>query len=336
MVQNIDCPNGTPSFSQPPGKARPFDPGPPPRHNPGVTEPSRTSTAPQVFDRALLRQRLARAHASAPADFLLTRVVEDFGDRLNAVLRPFPRILDLGTPSWLLSDQLAERAPELLVQAAPVATALSDRPQLGCIVDEEALPFAPESFDLVVSALSLQHVNDLPGTLVQIRRSLRPDGLFLACIVGGQSLKELRAAFAEAEEEVTGGASPRIAPLADLRDLGGLLQRAGFSLPVTDIDTVTVRYAHLFDLARDLKAMGASNALVQRDRRPLRRSVLLRAAEIYAERFSDPDGRVRASFDLVWLSGWAPHESQQKPLQPGSAKMRLADALGTTEGKLPG
>jgi hypothetical protein len=177
-------------------------------------------------------------------------------------------------------------------------------------------------------------VNDLPGALVQIRRALRPDGLFMACLVGGQSLNELRAALAAAEEEILEGVSPRVAPFVDLRDLGGLLQRAGFALPVTDVDTVTVRYDHLFALAHDLRSMGATNALALRDKRGLRRTVLLRAAEIYAERFSDADGRVRATFDLVWLSGWAPHESQQKPLKPGSAKMRLADALKTSEQKL--
>jgi SAM-dependent methyltransferase len=290
---------------------------------------------PDVFDRALLRRRLARAYAGAPADFLVARVAQDLSERLGAVLRPFPQVLDLGTPSPLVTEMIAARGHACVVQAAPVAQALSPRAARGLVVDEEALPFPPESFDLVVSALALQFVNDLPGTLLQIRRVLKPDGLFLGCLVGGQSLRELRAAFAEAEEDITGGASPRVAPFADLRDLGGLLQRAGLALPVTDIDSVTVRYGDLFGLARDLRAMGATNALVLRDRRPLRRGVLMRAAQIYAERFADPDGRIRATFDLVWMSAWAPHESQQKPLRPGSAKMRLADALGVREGQLP-
>jgi SAM-dependent methyltransferase len=312
-----------------------FDPDAVARHNVPVTDPA-SRTAPQVFDRALLRTRLARAYAGEPADFLLARVVEDMSDRLGAVLRPFRNALDLGTPAPLVADMLAHRGYDSVVQAAPIAAALSPRASQGFVVDEEILPFGAESFDLVVSALSLQFVNDLPGTLVQARRALKPDGLFLACLVGGQSLRELRAALAEAEEQITGGASPRVAPFADLRDLGALLQRAGFALPVTDIDSVTVRYATLFDLLRDLRAMGASNTLTLRSRRPLRRTVLARAAEIYARRFSDPDGRIRATFDLVWLSGWAPHESQQKPLAPGSAQMRLADALGVKEGKLPG
>jgi len=290
--------------------------------------------APQIFDRRLLRLRLARALRFGAASFLLERVAEDMEERLGAIMRPFERALDLCSPGPEIAQMLASRKPGLLVRAATVPEGLGQGDWLGLLADEEALPFAPESFDLIVCGLSLQHVNDLPGALVQIRRALRPDGLFMACLVGGQSLHELRAALAAAEEEILEGVSPRVAPFVDLRDLGGLLQRAGFALPVTDVDTVTVRYDHLFALAHDLRSMGATNALVLRDKRGLRRTVLLRAAEIYAERFSDADGRVRATFDLVWLSGWAPHESQQKPLQPGSAKMRLADALKTSERKL--
>jgi SAM-dependent methyltransferase len=199
------------------------------------------------------------------------------------------------------------------------------------VADEEMLPFQEGSLDLVVSALALQFVNDLPGTLIQIRRALKPDGLFLGALIGGESLAELRAAFAEAEAEVEGGASPRVAPFADLRDLGALLQRAGFALPVTDIDRVTVRYESPLALMRDLRRMGAGNVLIERRRKPLRRATLRRLFEIYAEKFSDPDGRVRATFEIVWLSGWAPHESQQQPLKPGSARARLADALNARE-----
>ena len=198
---------------------------------------------------------------------------------------------------------------------------------LAVVADEEALPFRDASLDLVVSALALQFVNDLPGTLIQIRRALKPDGLFLAAMIGGESLAELRAAFAEAEAEIEGGVSPRVAPFADLRDLGALLQRAGFALPVTDVDRVTVRYASPMALMHDLRRMGAGNALTERRRTPLRRATLRRMLEIYAERFADADGRIRATFEIVWLSGWAPHESQQQPLAPGSAKTRLADAL---------
>ncbi len=291
------------------------------------------ASPPTIFDRRLLRRRLSRALRFGPETFLLEQVALDMGERLSIIKRPFERALDLGSPTPDVAAVLAARRPQLLVRAAPVAEAMGSGDWLGLVADEEALPFAPESFDLIVSGLALQHVNDLPGALAQIRRALRPDGLFMACLVGGQSLTELRAALAAAEEEIRDGVSPRVSPFVDLRDLGGLLQRAGFTLPVTDVDTVTVRYDHLFALAHDLRAMGATNALTLRDPRGLSRTVLLRAAEIYAERFSDSDGRVRATFDLVWLSGWGPHESQQKPLQPGSAKMRLADALKAPEQK---
>jgi SAM-dependent methyltransferase len=197
--------------------------------------------------------------------------------------------------------------------------------------DEEALPFGDATLDLVVSALTLQYVNDLPGVLVQIRRALKPDGLFLGALIAGETLTELRQAFAAAESEVEGGASPRVAPFADLRELGALLQRAGFALPVTDVDRLTVRYDSVFGLMRDLRRMGATNALHARRRAPLKRATLHRLAEIYAERFADDDGRLRATFEIVWLSGWAPHPDQQQPLRPGSAKTRLADALGTRE-----
>ncbi|TCT05617.1 methyltransferase domain-containing protein [Aquabacter spiritensis] len=282
---------------------------------------------PLVFDRPLLRRRLARAAALGPADFLLARTAGDLAERVGAVKRSFAVALDLGTPTGAVAQALAG-APAIgrLVRAAPLA---ADRPSL--VADEEALPFADAALDLVVSALALQSVNDLPGAFAQIRRALKPDGLFLAAMIGGGSLAELREAFAVAESETTGGLSPRVAPFVDVRELGALLQRAGFALPVTDIDRVTVRYATPFAVFADLRRMGAANALAERRRVPLRRATLLRAAEIYAARFSDPDGRVRVTFEIVWLSGWVPHESQQKPLRPGSAKMRLADALGTIE-----
>lgn len=197
--------------------------------------------------------------------------------------------------------------------------------------DEEVLPFADASLDLAVSALALQFVNDLPGTLIQIRRALRPDGLFMAALIGGDSLAELRAAFADAESEIEGGLSPRVAPFADVRELGALLQRAGFALPVVDSERLTVRYDLVLALMRDLRRMGATNVMHERRRRPLKRAILQRVEAVYADRFSDADGRLRASFEIIWLSGWAPHESQQKPLKPGSAAQRLADVLGTRE-----
>ena len=193
------------------------------------------------------------------------------------------------------------------------------------------MPFADESFDLVVSGLALHFVNDLPGTLLQVRRALKPDGLLLAAMLGGTTLTELRTALLAAEEEIEGGASPRVAPFADVRDLGALLQRAGFALPVADSETVTVTYAHPLALMRELRAMGAANALLHRRRSPLRRATLARALEIYADRFGLANGRIPATFEIITLTAWAPHESQQKPLQPGSAKARLAEVLGTEE-----
>ncbi len=289
------------------------------------------SGAPPLFDRVLLRRRLARAAAGTPADFLLLRAAEDLGDRLHAVLRDFSSALDLGTPGpQAVATLVADGRPQRIVQAAPVREALAGYPG-GFVGDPALLSASAESFELIVSLLALQTVDDLPGTLVQARRALKPDGLFMACLFGGATLTELRQAFMQAESETEGGVSPRVAPFADVRDLGGLLQRAGFALPVTDVDTVVVRYASPFGLMRDLRAMGATNPLAARRRDPLRRATLLRAAEIYAERFADTDGRVRATFEIVWLSGWAPHESQQKPLRPGSAAMRLADALRTDE-----
>jgi SAM-dependent methyltransferase len=272
---------------------------------------------PAIFDRRLLRPRLARALSLGPATFLLDHVGVEMTDRLAAVLRRFDSAVVLGAA------------------AKPLRRALAASPNVETILevsaDEEALPFRDASLDLVVSALSLQFVNDLPGALVQIRRALRPDGLFLAAMLGGDTLGELRQAFAAAEAEIEGGISPRVAPFADLRDLGGLLQRAGFALPVTDVDRLTVRYDNPLELMHDLRRMGATNALVERRRAPLRRATLGRMLEIYGSRFADPDGRIRATFEVVWLSGWAPHESQQQPLAPGSAKMRLADALKARE-----
>ena len=278
---------------------------------------------PRVFDRALARERRRRAAVMGAATFLLDQVAEDVADRLGAIRRRFDAAADLLTPTDAVCRAL-EGSPSIGSIAA-VGPAAGDE------ATAEALGLAPASLDLVVSALALQEVNDLPGTLAQIRRALRPDGLLLAALVGGGTLTELRQAFAAAEAEIEGGISPRAAPCAAGRDRGALLQRAGFALPVADIDHVTARYASPFDLMQDLRRMGATNALVERRRTPLRRATLMRMVEIYRERFADPDGRIRATFDIVWLSGWAPHESQQQPLKPGSAQMRLADALGTTE-----
>src|SRR5580692_7978672 len=287
---------------------------------------------PLIFDRRLLRGRRQRAAAMEPATFLLDRVAADLGDRLAAVLRRFDFALDLCTPGDAIRHVLRDLGSVATIVAADTTPPGGGAPAWPFVVtDAEALPFADATLDLVVSALALQSVDDLPGALVQIRRALRPDGLFLAALIGGDTLAELRASFAAAETEIEGGVSPRVAPFFDAREAGALLQRAGFALPVADVDRITVRYASPFDLMQDLRRMGATNVLTERRRAPLRRATLLRMAEVYAARFADADGRVRASFDVVWLSGWAPHASQQQPLKPGSAQTRLADALGTHE-----
>jgi SAM-dependent methyltransferase len=274
--------------------------------------------APKLFDQAALRARFTRAERLGPETFLLDAVCNDLGERLGAVLRAFSHAVDVGVPLAGLHDLLARHAGKI----ERVDLLASDREDLG---------LAPQSIDLAVSALALQFANDLPGVFAQVRRALKPDGLFLAAMIGGETLTELRQAFAAAESERDGGISPRVAPSIDVRDLGALLQRAGFALPVTDSDRLIVRYDNAFALMRDLRKMGATNVLVERRRVPLRRETLLRMAEIYAERFSDPDERIRATFDILWLSGWAPHESQQKPLRPGSAQASLAEAVKSSK-----
>jgi SAM-dependent methyltransferase len=272
------------------------------------------TSAPVLFDRALLGARLRRAFKLGPATFLLDRAIEDMAERLRAVLRDFKDAAEVGTPGEELASRLAGRVEHL------ARIALPER-------ESEPLSLPAQSLDLVVSALAFQFVNDLPGVLAQIRRALRPDGLLMAAMAGGETLTELRQSFAAAEAELEAGISPRVAPFADLRDVGALLQRAGFALPVTDVDRVVVRYDNAFALMHDLRRMGATNVLAERRRSPSRRATLLRMADIYGERFADPDGRIRATFDIIWLSGWAPHESQPKPLKPGSAKRSLAEAV---------
>ncbi|SDU37752.1 methyltransferase domain-containing protein [Stappia sp. ES.058] len=285
--------------------------------------------APRVFDRALLARRKARALARREpgADFLLAHAVDDLADRLAIVTRSFATAVDLGGHTGRMHDVLARMPGVKRAVRVDVLTHDTTSPGAHLVADDAFPPFAGESLDLVVSALSLQLVNDLPGALIQIRRALKPDGLFLAALLGGETLHELKDVLMRAELEVTGGAAPRVAPFADTRALGALLQRAGFALPVADVDRVTVRYGDILALLGDLRAMGAANALTERSRRPLPRAVLARAAELYASDHADADGRLRATFDIVSLSGWAPHESQQKPLAPGSAKTRLSDAL---------
>ncbi len=276
-------------------------------------KPPNENSAPVLFDRGLLAMRQRRALKQGPATFLLDRVAGDMAERLSAVMRDFADAADICTPGEGLRAS-GDRFKSFTRIAMPES-------------GHEVLPLQPQSLDLAVSVLAFQFVNDLPGVLAQIRRSLRPDGLLLAAMIGGDTLIELRQCFAAAEAECEGGVSPHVAPFADLRDIGGLLQRAGLALPVTDVDRVVVGYDNAFALMRDLRRMGAGNVLIERRRTPTRRVTLLRMAEIYGERFSDSDGRIRATFDVIWLSGWAPHDSQPKPLRPGSATASLEAAV---------
>jgi SAM-dependent methyltransferase len=279
-----------------------------------------------------VRQRKRRARATfRDAAFLHARVAADLADRLEAIPRPFANVLALGG-GGLFSEELQVR-PALQERIGHVIETDLDT------IDPEHSPFAEGSFDLIVSPLALHWVNDLPGALIQLRLALKPDGLLLASLFGGNTLTELRLSLIEAESELAGGAGPRVAPFADLQDIAGLLQRAGFALPAADRDVVTVHYGEPIRLLADLRAMGETAALRQRSPRGLSRRILARAFEIYRERFSGPDGRVRATFEILTATGWSPHENQQKPLKPGSARTRLADALNTQErsaGEKPG
>lgn len=287
-----------------------------------------------LFDTALslTRKRRALARPTPGADFLMQRAADDLADRLAAVERRFNRAATLFCQTGQAAGVLAAsgKVDEIVrIEADPAFLASGE----GVIAAPETVPCEPGSVDLVVSLLALQSMNDIPGMFAQIRRALKPDGLFLAAMAGTGTLSELRESLLAAETELHGGASPRVIPFADVRDAGALLQRAGLALPVADVETVTVRYGTPFGLMNDLKAMGETSSLVDRSRRPMSRALLARAAEIYAERFSDPDGRVRASFSIIWLSGWAPDASQQKPLKPGSATVSLAKVLENPDDK---
>jgi SAM-dependent methyltransferase len=294
------------------------------------------TATPRLFDRALHRRRLDRAAPGyGAADFLKARAAGDAVERLDSIMRSFAVAVDLGARTGAFAAALAQSEARakvgLLIETDLSARMLTGRPSTRVQADEERLPFADESLDLVASTLALHWTNDLVGALIQIRRALKPDGLFLGAILGGATLTELRQCLVLAEAEVTGGAGLRVSPFADVLDAAGLLQRAGFALPVADLDRVTVRYGHALELIRDIRAMGESNVLADRARQPIGRRVLGRAAALYQERFAAPDGRIAATFDIVSMTGWAPHPDQPQPLRPGSARMRLADALHTRE-----
>jgi NADH dehydrogenase [ubiquinone] 1 alpha subcomplex assembly factor 5 len=296
--------------------------------------PSRATAENKLapFDQRAVRQHRARAAMTRHAEFLFVESAERLADRLADINRTFPRALDLGCRDGLLGRQCGSRGGiEFLVAADPAARFAGQAPAPHLVAEPEALPFALGSFDLVLSNLMLHWTNDLPGALLQLRQALKPDGLLLASLCGGETLTALRQSLIEAESEIEGGVSPRVSPFADPRDLAGLLQRAGFALPVVDSDTIEATYPDALALMRDLRLMGESNAVALRRRNFTRRATLLRAAAIYATRFAQADGRIPACFEIVTLTAWAPHESQPKPLRPGSAATRLADALGTQE-----
>lgn len=294
------------------------------------------TASPLLFDRALHRARLDRAAPEfTSADFLKARAAQDVVMRLETILRRFPVAVDLGARNGhffkALGESDAREKIDTLIESDLSSRMLRGRDTLRVVADEERLPFGDNTLDLVTSTLSLHWTNDLVGALIQIRRALRPDGLFVGAIFGGATLTELRQCLLAAESELTGGASMRVSPFADAIDAAGLLQRAGFALPVADVDRVKVRYSHPIKLLHDLRRMGETSVLLDRSRKPLGRKVLFRALELYVERFGEADGKIPATFEIVSVTGWAPHDSQQKPLRPGSAKMRLADALGTQE-----
>ncbi|WP_127144120.1 SAM-dependent methyltransferase [Pelagibacterium montanilacus] len=277
---------------------------------------------PTIFDRDLIAARLARRRGED--DFITRLVLDDLNERLAAVTRPFAHALILGPDPGLLPIEGRSAAGDFSFVRASTLLQAPGCPR----VDPDHPVLEGDDHDLIVSVLDLQVVNDVPAFLAGLRRHLAPDGLLIAAAIGGRSLTEMREAFLAADTEVTGGASPRVAPMIDVRDAGRLLQGAGLALPVADLETHTVRYSSPMALFTELRALGASNPLIDRAPRPMTRTLLLRAAELYAERHSDPDGRVRATLEILWMSGWAPHDSQQKPLKPGSAQTSLRDVLG--------
>lgn len=287
----------------------------------------------RLFDRAAVRRHRDRAaRAPTAAEFLASEAAARLADRLDDVARRFPVALDLGCRHGVLARALGGRGGiETLIHADAALGFARLVPAPALVAEAEALPFKPAAFDLVLSNLELHWANDLPGALLQLRRALKPDGLLIASLFGGETLGALRRALLEAELEEEGGGSPRVAPFADLRDLGQLLQRAGFALPVVDSDRIEVTYADALALMRDLRAMGESNALAERRRSFTRRATLARAVARYGELFPRADGRIAAQFEIVTLTAWAPHESQPRPLAPGNARSRLAAALGTIE-----
>lgn len=294
---------------------------------------AKPSSAVDVFDRSLLRRRRARAAKTIrDFDFLFVEVADRLLDRLSIIKKTLPVVVDLGSAHGVLATQVQQRPGTTQVICMDTSFEMAQQTDMPSVVaDEEFLPFRSFSLDAVISNLHLHWVNDLPGALLQIKQALRPDGLFLAALLGGETLRELRQCLMEAELAMSGGASPRVSPFIDPRDMGALMQRAGFALPVIDSDLVTVHYSSPLKLMQDLRGMGAANATYNRLMKPTRRQVILEAARLYQEKFGDADGKIPATFQVVYAIGWSPHESQQQAQKPGSAKHKLADALKTVE-----
>ncbi len=272
-----------------------------------------------VFDRVRIRQNRRRAAGKFNDHrFLSDWAAKNLADRLTDIRKDFETGLHIGPGTELFKCPL-------------ISMDLCEQRRPGLAADEEFLPFAEGSLDLILSTLSLHQVNDLPGTLTQINRALKPDGLFMASMLGGETLHELRSVMTEAELSIKGGASPRIAPFADKQQMGSLLQRAGFALPVVDSEFVTVTYENAFKLMHDLRGMGEGNAIAARNRTPPGKTLMMEAARLYQEKFAESDGRIPATFEIIFLIGWAPHESQPKPLRPGQADRSLAEALDAEE-----
>lgn len=287
-----------------------------------------------VFDRDTLKLRRDRAATKAQNyNFLFAETAERLADRLDDTTRNFPLAVDLGCHSGELGQIIGARGGIKTLYQTDIAegyarAAKANNGKASLVADEEFLPFAEGSLDLILSNMSLHWVNDLPGMLLQARRTLKPDGLFLACMLGGDTLKDLREALMTAEAEEEGGVSPRVSPFVDVKDAGALLQRSGFALPVVDADDITIDYPDALKLMRDLSGMGESNLIAKRSQKFTKRSTLARAAAIYHERHARPDGRVHAKFQVIFLTAWAPDESQPKPLRRGSGQVSLVDFLG--------
>lgn len=285
-----------------------------------------------VFDRSRVRNNRDRAAKGDPGHrFLADWAFTQLAERLDVVRRTFPKTLQIGCLTGIQPLDQARLGIEMLVRADLAAGPLYDTEGSRVQAAEDMLPFADASFDMVISPLCLHNVNDLPGALLQIRRVLKPDGLFIGALAGGETLHQLRHCLMDAEMRIRGGASPRVAPFADKPQMGALLQRAGFALPVVDSELVTVSYEHAFRLMQDLRMMGESNSVANRDKRFAGRALFMETARLYADTYAEPDGRIPATFEIIFLLGWAPHESQQKPLRPGSARTSLAEVLGTDE-----